>query len=188
MNSVFASVHAKLKLSVLQTYCASWHGCQVMQLGTPNCNIMNVKWRKQLAGLLVCPGRQRASCFLVWRIYEKFLSQQEGRFARLFNTVSAGRNPVSCFLATRASLSSIGALCRNGVYLAKKYQCGRLSKDLLVPPWRGAISVESPSKSGATDSWVVRARDGLVPIDILEPEDMALVLEFITTYWINKYI
>ena len=34
MNSVFASVHAELKLSLLQTYCASWYDCQAWQLGT----------------------------------------------------------------------------------------------------------------------------------------------------------
>ena len=76
--------------------------------------------------------------------YENFLSQQERRFAILFNTVSAGRYRAIFFLATRASYSVVGVLGRNRVYLGKKYQCGRLSKDLLVPPWRGAISVESP--------------------------------------------
>ena len=31
----------------------------------------------------------------------------------------------------------------------------------------------------------MHARDGLAPNDILEPEDIALVLELITTYWIE---
>ena len=46
MNSVFASVHAEPKLSLLQTYCASWYGCQALQLGTPYCDLMDVEWRK----------------------------------------------------------------------------------------------------------------------------------------------
>ena len=64
-----------------------------------------------------------------------------------------------------------------------KYQCGKLSKGLLVPPWCGAVSDEAPRVEQIRE--LVRARDGLVPIDILEPEDIALVLEFITTYWMK---
>ena len=111
---------------------------------------------------------------------ENFLSQQERRFARLFNTMSASNNPAICFLATRAALSVVGVLGRNRAYLASKYQCRKLSKGLLVPPWCGAISDEAPRVEPIRE--LVRARDGLVPIGIIEPEDISLVLEFITTY------
>ena len=65
---------------------------------------------------------------------DNFLLQQERRFARLFNTMSASNDPGICFLATRAALSAVGVPGRNRLYLASKYQCGRLSKGLLVPP------------------------------------------------------
>ena len=180
MNSVFASVHAELKLSLLQTYCASWYGCQAWQLGTPYCDLMDVEWRKAVrrtAGLL---RQTRSVLFPGLSGNENFLSQQERRFARLFNTMSASNNPAICFLATRATLSAVGVLGRNRVYLANKYQCGRLSKRLLVPPWCGAVSDEAPRVEQIRE--LVRAIDGLAPIDILEPEDIALVLQFITTY------
>ena len=178
MNSVFTSVNAKLKLSLLQTYCASWYGCQAWQLGTPYCDLMDIEWRKAVRRTAGLP-RQTRSVLLPG------LSQQERRFARLSNTMSASNNPAICFLATRAALSAIGVLGRNRVYLAYKYQCGRLSKGLLVPPWCGVISDEAPRVEQIRE--LVRARDELAPIDILEPEDIALVLEFITTYWM-KYI
>ena len=141
--------------------------------------------RKRFAGLLVCPDIQGASCFLVWRAMRNFLSQQDHRFAKLFHAMSASSNPTNCFLATSASFFAVEILGRNGVYLANKDQCGRLSKGLIVPPWRGAISDEAPSVGQIRE--LVRAREGMAPIEILEPADIALVLEFITTYWM-KYI
>ena len=180
MNSVFASVHAELKLSLLQTYCASWYGCQAWQLGTPYCDIMNVEWRKAVHRTASLPKQTRGVLLPRVADNENFLSQQERRFARLFNTMSASSNPAICFLVTRTSLSAVGVLGRNRVFLADKYQCGRLSKDFLVPPWRGAVYDEAPRVEQFRE--LMRARDGLAPIDILEPEDIALVLKFITTY------
>ena len=92
--------------------------------------------------------------------------------------MSASNNPAICFLATRAALSAVGVLGHNRVYLANKYQCGRLSKGLMVPPWCRASSDEAPRVEQIRE--LVRARDGLAPIDIFEPEDITLVLEFIT--------
>ena len=146
---------------------------------------MNVEWRKAVHRTIGLPRQTRSVLLPGLAGNENFLSQQERRFARLFNSMSASNNPAICFLALRAALSAVGVLGRNRVYLANKYQCSRLSKGLLVPPWHGAISDEAPRVEQIRD--LVRARDGLVPIDILEPEDIALVLEFITTYWI-KYI
>ena len=183
MNSVFTSVHAELKLSLLQTYCASWYGCQAWQMGTQYCNLMDVEWRKAVRRTAGLPRQTRSVLLPGLAGNENFLSQQERRFARLFNTMSASNNPAICFLATRAALSAVGVLGRNGVYLANKYQCDRLSKGLLVPPWCGAVSDEAPRVEHIRE--LVRARDGLAPIDILEPENIALVLEFITTYWMN---
>ena len=68
MNSVFTSVHAELKLSLLQTYCASWYGCQAWQLGTPYCDLMDVEWRKAVRRTAGLPRQTRRSCFLVWRV------------------------------------------------------------------------------------------------------------------------
>ena len=185
MNSVFASVHAKLKLSLLQTYCASWYGCQAWQLGTPYCDLMDVEWWKAVRRTAGLPRQTRSVLLPGLAGNENFLSQQECQFARLFYTMSACNNPAICFLATRAALSAIGVLGHNRIYLANKYQCSRLRKGLLVPPWCGAVSDEAPRVEQIRE--LVRARDGLAPIDILEPEDIALVLEFITTYWL-KYI
>ena len=144
MNSVFASVHAEIELSLLQTYCASRYGCQAWQLGTPYCDIMNVEWRKAVRRTAGLPRQTRSVLFPGLAGNDNFLSQQERRFARLFNTMSTSSSPAICFVATRASLSAVGVLCRNRVYLATKYQCGRLIKGLLVPPWRGAVSEEAP--------------------------------------------
>ena len=180
MNSVFASVHAELKLSLLQIYCASWYGCQAWLLGTPYCDLTDVERPKAVHRTAGLPRQTRSVLLLGLAGNENFLSQQERRFARLCNTMSASNNPAIRFLATRAALAAVGVLGRNRVYLANKYQCGRLSKGLLVPPWYGAVSDEAPRVEQIRE--LVRARDGLAPIDILEPEDIALVLEFITTY------
>ena len=180
MNSVFASVHAELKLSLLQTYCTSWYGCQAWQLGTPYCDLMDVEWRKAVCRTAGLPRQTRSVLLPGLAGNENFLSQQETWFAIFFNTMSASNNPAICFLATRAALSAVGVLGRNQVYLANKYQCGRLSKGLLVPPWSGAVSDEAPRVEQICE--LVHASHGLEPIDILEPEDIALVLEFITTY------
>ena len=185
MNSVFASLHAELNLSLLQTYCASWYGCQAWQLGTPYCDLMNVEWRKAVRKTAGLPRQTRGVLLPCLAGNDNFLSQQERRFAGLFDIMSASSNPAICFLATRAALSAVGVLGRNRVYLANKYQCGRLSKGLLILPWRGAISDDTPRVEQTRK--LVRARDGLATIDILEPEDITLVLEFITTYWM-KYM
>ena len=60
MNSVFASVHAELKLSLLQTYCASWYGCQAWQLGRPYCDLMNVEWQKAVCRTAGLPRQTRS--------------------------------------------------------------------------------------------------------------------------------
>ena len=113
---------------------------------------------------------------------ENFLSPQKRRYARLFNTMSASNNSAICFLVTRAALSAVEVRGLNRVYPANKYQC---CKGLLVPPWCRAISDEAPRVEKICE--LMRARYGLAPIDILEPEDIALVLQVITTYWM-KYI
>ena len=108
--SVFASVHAELKLSLLQTCCALWYGCQAWQLGTPYCDLMDVEWQKadrKTAGL---PRQTRSVMLPGLAGNENFLSQQERRFARLINTMSASNNPAICFLAIRAALSAVGVL------------------------------------------------------------------------------
>ena len=111
-----------------------------------------------------------------WELF----SQQERRFATLFSNISASNNPAIWFFATRTALSAVGVLGRKWVYLANNYRYGRLSKGLLVPPWLGTVSDEAPTVQYIRE--LVRARDRLAPIDIFEPEDIALVLEFITTY------
>ena len=166
-----------------QSYRSIW--LSAWQLGTPYCDLMNVGWRKAVRRTAGMPRQTRSVLLPGLAGNENFISQQERRFARLFNTMSASNNPGICFLATRVTLSVVGVLGRNRVYLANKYQCGRISKGLLVPPWRGAISDEAPRVEKIRE--LVRARDGLAPVDILEPEGIALVLGFITTYWM-KYM
>ena len=133
---------------------------------------------KQFAGLLVCPDRRGASCFLVWRVMRIFFRKKNvglPDYLILWLQATTLR-----FAVSRAALSAVGVLGRNRVYLANKYQYGRLNKGLLVPPWCGAVSDEAPRVEQIRE--LVRARDGLAPIDILEHENIPLVLEFITTY------
>ena len=44
LNSVFSTVQSEVKLSLLQTYCTAWYGCQAWQLGTTLADKMNVQW------------------------------------------------------------------------------------------------------------------------------------------------
>ena len=44
LNSVFSTVQSEVKLSLLQTYCTAWYGCQAWQLGTTLADKMNVEW------------------------------------------------------------------------------------------------------------------------------------------------
>ena len=114
-----------LKFSLLQRYYASWYGCRAWRLGTSYCDPMNVEWRKAVRRTAGLPRQTRSVLLPGLAGIENFLSQQERRFARLFNTMSASNNPAICFLAPRVALSAVEVLGRNRV-------------------WRGAISDEAP--------------------------------------------
>ena len=78
--------------------------------------------------------------------------------------MSASSNSEICFLATRASLSAVGVLGRNQVYVAKKGPVLGAGPSPMKPPeWSRQIRE------------LVRAKNGRAPIDTLEPGDIALV-------------
>ena len=123
----------KVKLSLLQTYCTAWYGCQAGHLGTTFTDEMNVECReavRRIAGLprqtrsVLCPG-------LAWN--ENFHTQHERRVWNIFNTMLSSCNPAVSFIATKALHNTVGILARNRAFLSVKYQGGRLIRDLLVP-------------------------------------------------------
>ena len=126
------------------------------------------EWQKAVrktAGLLRVL-ETRVSCFLPRSGSrglvgnDNFYSQDERRFHRLFYTMPASNNHANCFLATKTPPSVVGVLGWHRVYLANKYQCSRLSKHLLVPPWCRTMSDELRSRVKQIRE-LVRARDVL---------------------------
>ena len=125
---------------------------------------MNAEWQKAVcrtAGLL----RQTEDVLLPGLVgYVNYLSQNERRFSKWFDTMSASRNPAILFVATTSSLSIVEVIGHNRVNPVNEYQCRRLSKVLLVLPWCGAISDVAPRVQQIHE--LVHARDGLAPSTI----------------------
>ena len=178
LNSVFSTVQAEIKLSLLQTYCTSWFGCQAWQLGTPFANEMNIQWQKAVRRTAGLPRQTRSVLLPGLSGNANFHVQHERRFARLYSTMLTSSNPSISFLATRASTNSVGVIGRNRVFLALKY--GTVNGRFLVTPRSDSSPDVAPRVEQLRE--LLRARDGLVTIGNLEPDDISIAIEFLATY------
>ena len=159
---------------LLCTYCASWYGCQAWQLGAPYSSITNVEWQKAVhrtAGLhkqtiiVLLPGLAGNG---------NFRSQHEHCLTGyLWSTMSASNNPVILFLATRLSDSATEEYTQ---------QTGISAEDWAKDCWPILCMGPSLKTFLVQVSELVHTRDELALIDNLEPEDIALVHVFKTTY------
>ena len=181
LNSVFSTIQSEVKLSLLQTYCTAWYGCQAWQLGTTLADKMNVEWRKAVRRTAGLPRQTRSALLPGLAGNENFHIQQERRFDNLFHTLLSSRNPVVSFIATKALHNTVGILGRNRAFLAVKYLNGRLTRDFLVPLQRTLGSGDAPRVEQIRD--LIRARDGSGVVDNFQLEEIILVLDYVSTYW-----
>ena len=181
LNSVFSTVQSEVKLSLLQTYCTAWYGCQAWQLGTTLADKMNVEWRKAVRGTAGLPRQTRNVLLPDLAGNENFHIQHERRFDNFFHTMLSSRNPAVSFIATKALHNTIGILGRNRAFLTVKYQDGRLIRDFLVPLQRTLGSEDAPRVEQIHE--LIRARDGSGVVDNFQFEEIILVLDYMSTYW-----
>ena len=170
LNYVFSTVQSEVILSLLQTYCTAWYGCQAWQLGTTLADKMNVEWRKAVRRTAGLPRQTRSVLLPGLAENENFHIQHERRFDNLFHTMLSSRNPAVSFIATKALHDTIGILGRNRAFLTFKYQDGRLislflfsahSSPEMHPGWSKSVSlfvwgmdqVSSKTFSSRKSSW-----------------------------------
>ena len=194
LNSVFSTIQSEVKLSLLQTYCTAWYGCQAWQLGTTLADKMNVEWRKAVRRTAGLPRqtrsvvrrtaglpRQTRSVLLPGLAgNENFHIQHERRFDNLFHTMLSSHNPAVSFIATKALHNTVGILGRNRAFLTVKYQDGRLIRDFLVPLQRTLGSGDAPRVEQIRE--LIRAKDGSGVIENFQLEEIILVLDYVSTY------
>ena len=59
LNAQFSNVPINIKAQLLQTYCASWHGCQTWALNTSDTEKLNTEWNKAVKRTLGLPRATR---------------------------------------------------------------------------------------------------------------------------------
>ena len=181
LNSVFSTVQSEVQLSLLQTYCTAWYGCQVWQLGTTLADKMNVEWRKAVRRTAGLPRQTRSVLLPCLTGNENFHIQHERCVDNLFHTMLSSHNPAVSFIATKAVYNTIGILGRNRAFLSVKYQDGRLIRDFVVPLQRTRGSEDAPRVEQIRE--LIRARDRSGVIENFQVEEIILVLDYVSVFY-----
>ena len=132
LNAKFGTVQSNIKSRLLQTYCTSWYGCQLWELGSSGSCRMNTQWNKSIRRTLKLPYTTHCMLLPLVAGNGNFHSQQEIRVNNLYHTMYNSENSVVSQIAARACTNSCGTLGRNRIFLRNKYGMPRQGRFQLL--------------------------------------------------------
>ena len=165
LNYVFKNVDSLTKISLFQTYCTAWYGCQSWQLGTTEANVLNVEWRKAVRRTLGLPWRTRSALLPGLAGNRSFCQQHRSRVQRFIISMENCKNVAVSYLIMRAQSNVIGPLGKNIAYLK-------------ISP---AVDLIHPASQIAHIQELIRMRDGLDQLDVLSQDEIKEILEWSCT-------
>ena len=174
LNATFTNVPCDIKISLLQTYCTAWYGCQTWQLGTPGTVTMDVQWRKAVRRTMGLPVRTRSALLPGLAGNPTFYNQHEKRVASLLKGMEASSNKCVQYIAQRASMNTTGPLGKNRVYL-RHLVVSDLTRD-------GDDAENEFDTRIAQIRELLRIRDGTDRQDVIEPIEVTEILDYVCTY------
>ena len=117
LNAQFANVPIKIKIDLLQSYCASWYGCQTWALNTPQTDKLNIEWNKAIRRTLGLPHTTRTKLLPLLAGQNNFHWQHASRWLKMFQTMLFSTNLHVKYLAHRSLSSVTGNMGKNVVRL-----------------------------------------------------------------------
>ena len=171
LNYVFKNVDSFTKVSLLQTYCTAWYGCQSWQLGTAEADILDVEWRKAVRRTLGLPARTHSALLPGLAGNQPFCQQHRSRVKRFLISMANSKNEAVSYVTLRAQSNVTGSLGKNNAYL-------RIS-----PP----VDPADPARRMDVDAKIahirelIRLRDGLDQLDVLSYDQINDILVYLCT-------
>ena len=170
LNYVFSSVDSFTKVKLLQTYCTSWYGCQSWQIRSQHVDQLNVEWRKAVRRTLALPARTRSSLLPALAGNKSFCQQHHSRVTNFIASMRKSKNESVEYIIKRAHTNTIGPLGKNIVYLNVFSSVDRDSP----------VSISSSRIDQIRE--LIRARDGLDQLNVLNRDEINDILNYLCTF------
>ena len=113
LNVQFKTVPSLLKGKLLQTYCASWYGCQIWDLDSNMVQAMQTEWNKAVRRTLKIPYQTHRNLLPLIVKSRTFEDQHFKRVSKFVNSIVESENEHLAFIGERAKSYSHGSLGRN---------------------------------------------------------------------------
>ena len=170
LNCVFNTVDSFTKVRLLQTYCTAWYGCQSWQLCSPHIDKLNVEWRKAVRRTLGFPARARSLLLPALAGSKSFHGQHNLRVTNFIETLKQSENESVDYIITRAHTNTTGPMGKNIVYL-KVYSSGDRDPSVSLASSR-IIHIRE----------LIRTRDGLDHLGVLNRQELQDIIDYVSTY------
>ena len=170
LNCVFHNVDSFTKVRLLQIYCTSWYGCQSWLLRSPYINQLNIEWRKAVRRTLGLSTRTRSVLLPVLAGSRTFCEQHHSRVNRFIESLKNSENVSVQYVINRAHTNTVGPLGKDILYLKTHSTADR---DRSVP-------FESSRIDQIRE--LIRARDGLDQLSVLNREEIQDILDYVCAY------
>ena len=155
-------------MSLFQTYCTSWYGCQTWRLGTTDAHKMEVEWRKAVRRILGLSARTR-SMLLPGLAGKTFHQHHHERVKNFINKMLNSDNNAVNYIAKRAQFNTYGPIGQNLLYIKMNQSC-----DHIPPAIQSQIDVRVHQICE-----LIRVRDGCDHIDFLNLDDIKDALAYL---------
>ena len=168
LNYVFKGCDSLTKMTLFQTYCTSWYGCQTWRLGTTDAHKMAVEWRKAVRRILGLSARTR-SMLLPGLAGKTFHQQHHERVKNFIHKMLNSDNSAVNYIAKRAKFNTYGPIGQNLLYIKMNQSC-----DHIPPAIQSQIDVRVHQICE-----LIRVRDGCDHIDFLNLDDIKDALAYL---------
>ena len=144
--------------------------CQSWQLRSPYINQLNIEWRKAVRRTLGLPTRTRSVLLPELAGSRTFCEQHHSRVNRFIDSLKNSENIGVQYIINRAHTNTVGPLGKNILYL-KMYSVADRDR---------SVAIESSRIDQIRE--LIRARDGLDQLSVLNSEEIQDILDYVCTY------